>query len=536
MQDSLPLRLGISLIVVFGLLFTGMALYMPFWYRYQLWQLRSANPDGRDAAAEAVAACGKAAMPRIKEWLKSKSDRTVAGACLVLEKMEDDTWEDALEILEPMLDHARSEKTDAVAILFFEKKYAVQIEQWSYRYDFDKYDDKPIRQKNMLLCYLYKARQTRLRQAAVNALESKFHDAPDLFYHIKNVLQNDKNEYVRTVAAAVLGRMLDSRVVEPLIESLEKDSSLYVREKAAFALGKTSCKQAVEPLIKALENDSVSDVRRNAADALGEIGDKRALEPLIKALENDSDSNVRWCAADALGKIGDKRAVEPLVKVLENDSVSTVRLWAAGALGKIGDKCVVEPLIKALENDSNSGVRLWATDALGIIGDTRAMEPLIKALENDSDSDVREWSAVALADFKTAGVKDALKAARDKNNAAAAIALAWQKGGADLETVNKMEITDNRLGVFLADAGARWGNAASIEKVINNLPNPYLGLMRFHADVLARMPEGFPVFDFKANYATRKKQAAVVKEWYQKHKHRLVWDENKRRYFLRPSE
>jgi hypothetical protein len=47
------------------------------------------------------------------------------------------------------------------------------------------------------------------------------------------------------------------------------------------------------------------------------------------------------------------------------------------------------------------------------------------------------------------------------------------------------------------------------------------------------MPEGFPVFDFKANYATRKKQAAAMMEWYQKHKQRLAWNGKARRYYLR---
>jgi HEAT repeat protein len=533
MKLGLPLKLAIGIVIVFGLLLAGMALYMPFWYRYRLYQLRSDDASKRETAADAIAARGKSAMPYIKEWLRSRGDKTVAGACLVLEKMEGETWKDTLDLLEPMLDYARSEKTDAVTILFFARKYAFELDPDESQIEFNQYKNKPVRRRNILFGIIFKSRDEFFRYVAINTLVYNHKDTPGLFFHMKNVFCEDGSGKVRAKAAWALGEIGDNRAVEPLIKALENDSDSGVRLEVALVLGIIDDPRAVEPLIRALENDSDSYVRILAVGALGNIGDKRAVEPLIRALENDLYSDVRKPAAVVLGKIGGKRAMEPLIKALENDSVSSVRRHAADALGEIGDKCAMEPLIKALENDSDSDVRGLAADALGMLGDKCVVEPLIKALENDSDSDVRESAAVALADFETAGVKDALKAARDKNNAAAAIAIAWQKGGADLETAKKMEITDIRLGVFLADVAARWGNAASIERVISDLPDPYLGLRRFHADVFARMPEGFPVYDFKANYATRKKQAAAIKKWYQKHKHRLVWNGKARRYYLR---
>jgi len=57
-----------------------------------------------------------------------------------------------------------------------------------------------------------------------------------------------------------------------------------VQQKAALALGKIGDSRAVEPLIWALR-DKNEPVRRCAAEALGKIKDDRAVEPLIRALK-----------------------------------------------------------------------------------------------------------------------------------------------------------------------------------------------------------------------------------------------------------
>jgi hypothetical protein len=146
---------------------------------------------------------------------------------------------------------------------------------------------------------------------------------------------------------------------------------------------------------------------------------------------------------------------------------------------------------------------------------------------------MHEWFAVALAGFECARVREALKAARNRKNKGAAIALAWQIGGDELESAGKLKIEDATLIIFLADARARWGDGNAIEYIILCLSDPFFYLGRFHADVFSRMPAGFPEFDVKAKYATRKKQAKTVKAWYKKHKDRLAWDADTRRYFLR---
>jgi hypothetical protein len=236
-------------------------------------------------------------------------------------------------------------------------------------------------------------------------------------------------------------------------------------------------------------------------------------------------------AADALGEIGDPSAVEPLIGALEDDFDSEVRESAADALGMIGAPRAVEPLIGVLENDSDSDVRRLVADALGKIGDARAVGPLVTALENDSDSNVRLCSAAALAGFECDRVRDALKAARDRKNKCAAIALAWQIGGDELESAGKLEVINELPLRILVYARARWGDMSAVEEIIFEQPYLFYFIPRFRADVFSRMPAGFPEYDFKANYATREKQAETVKAWYEKNKDRLAWDAKARKYF-----
>ncbi|HDZ76666.1 MAG TPA: HEAT repeat domain-containing protein, partial [Candidatus Omnitrophica bacterium] len=79
------------------------------------------------------------------------------------------------------------------------------------------------------------------------------------------------------------------------------------RNSAIQALGKIGDSRAVEPLIEALK-DEYRFVRDSAIQALGKIGDSRAVEPLIEALEDeDVDGYVHYFVTQALGEIGDIR-------------------------------------------------------------------------------------------------------------------------------------------------------------------------------------------------------------------------------------
>ena len=71
-----------------------------------------------------------------------------------------------------------------------------------------------------------------------------------------------------------------------------------MRSRAAGALGRLGDSRAIEPLLAALA-DQDGDVRWDVIQALGEIGDPWAVEALTTAL-GDSDEGVRRAAREAL--------------------------------------------------------------------------------------------------------------------------------------------------------------------------------------------------------------------------------------------
>jgi len=157
---------------------------------------------------------------------------------------------------------------------------------------------------------------------------------------------------VRLVAIAELGRLGDTRALDPLVAVLE-DADERVRIKAIYALQTLQDRRAVEPLLSMLRYDAVARVRIVAARMLGYGGfrDSRAVEHLAVALR-DSDADVRSAAAVALYELADDRALDALHAVL-HDPVAHVRGRAARTLGALGDSRAVAPLLTMLEHDDS---------------------------------------------------------------------------------------------------------------------------------------------------------------------------------------
>lgn len=184
---------------------------------------------------------------------------------------------------------------------------------------------------------------------------------------------------------------------EQLIQALN-DKNDYIRSWASQLLGKIGTRKAI-PALREVIKDENGDVRAKAIQSLAlfqqagiPIEDKIFLNAL-----SDSDQLVKATSVSALGSIGSRAAVQPLTHELANGSYQ-VREAAAFALGEIGDTDAVPSLIEALQ-DSYVWVRVNAVNSLGKIRDTRAMPSLTEAT-HDPDPEVSQRAIQALRRIK----------------------------------------------------------------------------------------------------------------------------------------
>ena len=106
-------------------------------------------------------------------------------------------------------------------------------------------------------------------------------------YKAVNAQQAEVRSAVVGALTSVAQEEEDARALDLILKALE-DSSPMVRSEAAAALGKLSNSAVVERLCMVL-TDSDADVRRTAAMALMKIGEGEAIAPLQSALSQESD-------------------------------------------------------------------------------------------------------------------------------------------------------------------------------------------------------------------------------------------------------
>lgn len=81
---------------------------------------------------------------------------------------------------------------------------------------------------------------------------------------------------------------------------------------------------------------------------------------------------------------------------------------------------------------------------------------------------------------------------------------------------------------------AKWGNVRALRVLRSSHNHCHTHWLPLIKGVLSRMPDGFPEFDTKADYLTRKRQIERMGRWFDKHEKRLAWDAEKQRYYLKP--
>lgn len=107
----------------------------------------------------------------------------------------------------------------------------------------------------------------------------------------------------RRTAVMKLGMVGGEQALRALIMTVRNDhEDLITRGRAAMMLGKLRDTRAVDPLIQALDAPGFK-TPVYAAEALGKIGDPRAIDPLLAALNTNNDT-FRRAAVEALKKLG----------------------------------------------------------------------------------------------------------------------------------------------------------------------------------------------------------------------------------------
>jgi HEAT repeat protein len=180
--------------------------------------------------------------------------------------------------------------------------------------------------------------------------------------------------------------------VEPLIsviklseKKVRDDIGKNIQLEVVNALGKLRDTRAVEPLIYLLRNEFEYEIRKNSARVLGLLGDTRSIESLVNAL-TDENWQVRGEATYALRKFVSPRIIELLINLVQNDENNEVRGSAATVLAEI-DNPNIERALVSERNSNSEEVRNIAVAKIAKLaegGDIQALNLLYRSLYDRS--------------------------------------------------------------------------------------------------------------------------------------------------------
>ncbi|MEW6607658.1 MAG: HEAT repeat domain-containing protein [bacterium] len=144
----------------------------------------------------------------------------------------------------------------------------------------------------------------------------------------------------RELCIEALGRIGGKQSIEVLMNLFKENPKDRV---VINALGDAKAKEAVPMLIDMLEREKNHFVRASIIISLGKIKDKRAVEPLInlarKRFSPPPPEGYDGEVIEALGEIGDERAVEILEELLQREGKGEImRKYLIKALKKITGK------------------------------------------------------------------------------------------------------------------------------------------------------------------------------------------------------
>ena len=253
-----------------------------------------------------------------------------------------------------------------------------------------------LREKNAVvpLIQALQDEKQQIRQAAAQALGfMKADEAVSAL--IESVSVSSSDYLLRQAAVEALGRIGDSRALEPLLEVLQ-DREWKARWSAIYALGRIGDEQALPFLHRCLLEEEDTILRKSAAVTLGQLHRRESVAALSKGL-SDEDWQVRWAAVYSLGQIADASVWPRLLEVL-HDSQDTVRREAARVLGRLGDARAVPYLVLALK-DAHWDVCKTAARSIALLSKAETVPYLLQAMEQRNDY-VRRTVASILQQIK----------------------------------------------------------------------------------------------------------------------------------------
>lgn len=246
----------------------------------------------------------------------------------------------------------------------------------------------------------------------------------------------------------------DARRYDTVLEKLLSDPDPAIRMRSALAAGRIGNDAAIGPLADLLQNDRSQEVRTMAAFGLGEIESTKAADIILKTLRDSKTlDSLRARAVEAAGKIAaanpkdekSKELGEAILNVLTSEggnqnahSPEVIRLGLTAALRvrppgaeeivrkflAFSDPKIVADALNTLarlraKNANRDARDLLATSVhaliranavrlLGAAEDKTAIELLLKAAVSDNDSRVRVSAIRSLGSLKESKTADKL--------------------------------------------------------------------------------------------------------------------------------
>lgn len=233
-------------------------------------------------------------------------------------------------------------------------------------------------------------------------------------------LRMESDVDVRLSLVNLLGDLRSAEGFQMLLELLQHEVDVNIASSVVSSLGKYHQVAALPHLIRALGQPEDLWLKFHIIEALGEIGDRAALPSILPLY---AEKSLRKPVLEAIGKIADVGTVSFLLKVIAEDE--KLNLTALRALVRIAEAAKprivqraereliqrsfresfprqkIEPLINHLHSTPKRDVKAFILTFLGWSGDERAPAVLLAYLE---EPDTAEVAAQGLTDFGPAAI------------------------------------------------------------------------------------------------------------------------------------